>query len=423
MKKEIPVTVFKSLVLVLLAVCLLSGCSWLKDLVRDDPGFYYTGKVSRETPGSGPVIVVLYTERKGQTIVLAHDLVPTQGAYHLATKDNSSHKILAFEDAGRDFVYDTGERIAYLDTPLNSGPERDPKMWGNIVIPASGGTAPSFPIDLSEDSVAQGVDNGLSTVGDIVPLNDPRFEKENGLMGYFAPYVFLEEFGPSLYMLEPYSPGRRPVVLVHGAKSTPAVFRSIISSLDKTRYQAWVYFWPTGMPINFSAWSFEEALQEMQEMHGFDRVDLIAHSMGGLMCRAAINLRTEDNRPPLVDRFITISTPWHGHASSQLGVDMSPIVTPSWVDIAPASIFLRQLYTTPLPPSTRHVLLFSHKAISAYSIFTPGNDDNSVSIESMLFYPAQDRASRVYGFDDDHNSILNDPKLIDTVNFELRQTP
>ena len=414
MRKDTPVSIPMSLVMILLVVCSVSGCSWLRNVLRDDPGSYYTGKVSRETPGSGPVIVVLYTEKNGQAMVLSHDLVPgQQGQYHLATGDTSAHKILAFEDTGCDLCYDPGERIAYLPAPLNAGPQRNPDMWGNIVIPASGGSAPPFLIDLSH--------NG--EVGEITSLDDPAFDRENGLTGYFLPYVFLEDYGPSLYMLEKYDPGRKPVILVHGAKSTPIVFRSIISNLDKTRYQAWVYFWPTGMRISFSAWSFEEALEEMRETYGFDKVDIITHSLGGLMSRAAINLRTEEGRPPIVDRFITISAPWHGHASAQSGVDWSPVVTPNWVDMVPASTFLKQLYATPLPPSTRHVLLFSHKAIGPASLLTPGNDDNSVAIESMLFYPAQDGAARVYGFDEDHNAVLNSPKLIDTINYELSRTP
>ena len=416
MKKEMPVSTIRSLVLVMLAACLLPGCSLIKQIFNDDQGVYYTGKVSRQTPGAGPVIVVLYAEQGGNATILAHDLVPTKGAYHLVTDDDSSHKILAFEDANADFVYDKGERIAYLDTPINAGKERDPKKWVDIVIPESGGKAPLFPIDLSEDSIAQGEDTTLSTVGDVVPLDDPRFDSKNGKMGYITPHLFLQEFGPALYMLEPYAQGRRPVVLVHGVDATPRVFSTIISGLDNKRYQVWVYFWPTGMPINYSAWSLEEALEEMKELFKFDRVDLIAHSMGGLMSRAAINLRSEDGRPPIVDRFITISTPWHGQATAQWGLDMSPFVIPSWEDIAPSSIFLEQLYLTQLPLSTRHILLFSHKG---YNVFPPGSGDTCVSLESMLYYPVQDNAKKVYGFDETHSKILESDKLISIINKEL----
>ena len=57
---------------------------------------------------------------------------------------------------------------------------------------------------------------------------------------------------------------------------------------------------------------------------------------------------------------------------------MSPVIIPSWEDMAPGSHFLDHLFSTPLPASTRHVLLFSYQGVN---LFTPGNDDGCVSIE------------------------------------------
>ena len=287
MKKEMPVSTVSVLVSMLLVPWLFFGCSLfgnkahLKDV---DHTVYYTGKVTREAPGTGPVIVVLYSEEVGkQAAVLAYDVVPREGPYHLvAGEGSSSRKILAFEDANGNFIYNHGEKIGYLKTPLvNARKERTPKARAAIVIPASGGEAPGFPIDLSAKNVALAVKERKSRIGEEVTLGDSRFCDENGELGYVNPHAFLEDLGPSLYRLKGYNPELRPVILVHGVNGTPASLSDIASHIDKSRYQVWVYFWPTGMPINFSAWFFTQALEEMGVGWKFGQIDIIAHSMGG----------------------------------------------------------------------------------------------------------------------------------------------
>jgi len=417
MKKEMPVSTIKGPALLLLISLLLLACSvfdkksYLKEV---DHSVYYTGKVTREVPGIGPIIVALYAEQEPKQ-VLAYDVVPKEGAYHLvAGEGSSSRRILAFEDANGNFIYDHGEKIGYLKTPLvNARKERTPKARAAIVVPASGGEAPGFSIDLSVKNVALAVTERKSRIGAEVTLGDSRFCDENGELGYLNPHAFLEELGPSLYRLKGYNPELRPIILVHGIKGSPASLSDIASHIDKTRYQVWVYFWPTGMPINFSAWFLIQALEEMGVGWKFEHIDIIAHSMGGLMSRAAVNMK-----PLPVDRFITISTPWNGHAAAKLGVTMSPVIIPSWEDMAPGSHFLDHLFDTPLPASTRHVLLFSYQGMS---LFTSGNDDGCVSIESMLFEEAQKRASLVNGFNADHTAVLSWPGLLEVIEFELRQ--
>jgi pimeloyl-ACP methyl ester carboxylesterase len=421
MKKEMAVSIIRVFVLALSIPCVLFGCALFgnKAYLTDEYSAYYTGRVLWDGPAEGPAIVVLYAEKDGKYTVLAHDMVPVKGQYHLVAGDGpSSRKILAFEDANGNFVYDGNEKIGYLSTaPVNTRNERNPDAWVTIRIPASGGKAPPFPVDLSRGHLANAVNEKWSSrVGTVVSLGDSRFDSDNGVKGYSNPNEFLREFGPSLYMLEPYDSTRTPVLLVHGVKGTPWDLHAIDSSLDKKRFQVWVYFWPTGMPINFSAAFLEQSLQEMKEEHEFERIDIIAHSMGGLVSRAAINMSIDYPLP--VGRFITISTPWNGHAASRLGVTMSPVIIPSWEDMVPDSYFLSHLFDTPLPPSTRHVLLFSYKGVN---LFTPGNDDGCIAIESMLFEKAQERASIINGFNEDHCSILSADRLLQTIDSQMKQ--
>ena len=231
---------------------------------------------------------------------------------------------------------------------------------------------------------------------------------------------FLREVGPGLFFLEPYDARRIPVIFVHGMDGSPRDWTTIIDHLDRTRLQPWVYYWPTGMSLRFSAWALDQSIEELRARHGFTRFYLIAHSMGGLVSRGAINLRLADGRPPIVERFITISTPWKGHAAAKLGVKTAPVVVPSWKDMAPGSEYLQSLFSTPWPATIEVGLLFSHHG---KSVLTPGKDDGVVSVDSMLAYEAQDGARFIFGLAENHTSILSSPKTLEKLDLLLADMP
>jgi pimeloyl-ACP methyl ester carboxylesterase len=100
-----------------------------------------------------------------------------------------------------------------------------------------------------------------------------------------------------LYMLRPYDPGKIPVVLVHGLFSSPRAYVQTINELGNTpliasRYQFWVFLYPTGMPIPVSAARLRESLTRARESldpghrdGAFDQMVLVGHSMGGLLSK------------------------------------------------------------------------------------------------------------------------------------------
>lgn len=100
-----------------------------------------------------------------------------------------------------------------------------------------------------------------------------------------------------LAALEPYRPGRFPVVFVHGTASSPARWAQMLNDLSNDprigdRFQFWFFTYNTGNPIPYSALRLRETLQEaLQRLDpgGKDpalrQMVIIGHSQGGLLTK------------------------------------------------------------------------------------------------------------------------------------------
>ena len=89
-------------------------------------------------------------------------------------------------------------------------------------------------------------------------------------------------------------------------------------------------------------------LYQLQARHGFRRLHLVAHSIGGLVARAF--LARHGAGFPYVKLFVSISTPWQGETLAAFGVHGLPASVPLWHDLQPRSPFLRTLFERKLPP-------------------------------------------------------------------------
>lgn len=69
---------------------------------------------------------------------------------------------------------------------------------------------------------------------------------------------------------------------------------------------------------------------------------------------------------------------------------------------------MRSLFDRRLPAGVEHDLLFGHRG--GYSLLRP-NTDGTVTLASQLRRAAQAEARRIYGFDEDHASILRSPAV------------
>jgi len=131
-------------------------------------------------------------------------------------------------------------------------------------------------------------------------LCNPAFDVPN--LGLLRPDALLAKVNGArplmgLYMVQPYQPGKIPVVMVHGLWSSPITWMAMFNDLRsipeiRDQFQFWFYLYPTGQPFWLSASQLRRDLAEMRGVldpqrrePALDQMVLIGHSMGGLVAR------------------------------------------------------------------------------------------------------------------------------------------
>jgi triacylglycerol esterase/lipase EstA (alpha/beta hydrolase family) len=112
------------------------------------------------------------------------------------------------------------------------------------------------------------------------------------LMAMLRSSRYMDKTG--LYFLQPYDPDRIPLVFVHGLFSTPFDWAQTINGLQadpeiRKHYQFWVFGYPTGNPILYSALRLREELAKVDKLYPNHRpYVVIGHSMGGMLTRMQV---------------------------------------------------------------------------------------------------------------------------------------
>jgi hypothetical protein len=103
-----------------------------------------------------------------------------------------------------------------------------------------------------------------------------------------------------LRTIEPYQPGKIPVVFIHGLLSNPYTWADIVNDLQNEpgfidAYQIWVFEYPTGQSFLSSAADLRRQLQFARDHFDpahrdphFSNMVLVGHSMGGLIAKLQI---------------------------------------------------------------------------------------------------------------------------------------
>jgi pimeloyl-ACP methyl ester carboxylesterase len=395
--------------ILLLIVWTLGGCALVK--LREDVQFskdscLLFGEVINHSPLKKPIVVVAYSQKNGMVSIEDYVVLSEAGQYELLVRQGN-YEIVAFEDSNGNLAYDQGEWTGYYGKPDKVPSPPGSAVYGLDIIIAKQVIKPIAASGSMLVDFSGGRKKPPTSAGTLADLDDPVFSAEYGLSGFWTPLEFFKLARCNIYFLEPYDSQKIPILFVHGAAGSPQDWRYFIDTLDRSRYQPWLFYYPSGARLDTISFLLRTKLYELYRKYHFETLYIVAHSMGGLVSRSAIIQK--DNFQEALKLFVSISTPWGGEQRAKTGVEKSPVVIPSWKDMEPDSEFIKQNFTVKIPPSIHYYLFFGHKG--GGSLFRQ-NNDNTVTLESMLDLRAQADALKVTGLNEDHVSILSSPEMM-----------
>jgi pimeloyl-ACP methyl ester carboxylesterase len=339
-----------------------------------------------------PIIVLLVREdpvgMQGPRIQ-ATNVLYRPGPYHFWAGDGR-YSVFAFADLNSNLRVDEGEPRA-----------RYPKQ----LMLQQGKLHASIDLTLGED---QGLPPPAwaPKYDELITISDERMRERMGRKGSWAPGEWRKENGDDrLYLLEPYDPDRIPIVFVHGTGGTPEDMRAVVESVDKKRYQVWLFWYASGMRMPVSAQSLKSVLDEYRVLHEFQSVVVVAQCVGGLVARDAIAQLQDRDHHFSVAALVTFSTPWGGHGMAQSGTAISPMTVPAWYDMAEGSEFQKNIIANAIP-AVPHYMFFS------YGKGSDVGDDGTVALTSQLDLTMQRRATEVIGFSETHMGIVTNKESL-----------
>jgi pimeloyl-ACP methyl ester carboxylesterase len=120
---------------------------------------------------------------------------------------------------------------------------------------------------------------------------------------------------PRVYLMQPYDPKRRVIIMLHGLASSPEAWINVANEVlgDETlrkNFQVWQVYYPTNAPLAFNQNAIRQAIQGT--LQAFDpeghnpasqNVVLIGHSMGGVLARLLISDSGDHFWQPIVKMY------------------------------------------------------------------------------------------------------------------------
>ena len=393
---------------------LLSSCALLQ--VREEvntlqKSTVFVGIVSSTLSDHDmPVVVAAYSKKDNRRAIVHYTTLHEPGPYELMVP-TGTHNIVAFGDMNKNLIYDNGEPAGQILSAEQVSPPVG-GVAGNLDIVITEKNSNKIDLPIGSEMPPKTYEGFHSTCpGAIANLDDTIFSDEYGKKGFWAGLEFFREIGGNVYFLEEYDPKKIPILFVHGAAGSPQNWRTFFKNIDRTKYQPWFFYYPSGSSLDSMSYLLFWKLQNLQTKYKFKELYITAHSMGGLVVRSF--LVNYGYLFPSITNFISISTPWGGEELAEIGVKYSPAVIPAWRDMQPGSEFINSIFSKKIPPAVDHYLFFGHKGNR--NILRP-NNDRVVTLASQLDQRSQKDAKMIYGFNEDHVSILSSNHVISQYN-------
>jgi len=184
---------------------------------------------------------------------------------------------------------------------------------------------------------------------------------------------------------------KQTIVLIHGLDDPGKVWMNLQPRLVKQGYDIWRFEYPDDQAIHQSAYFLYQELIRLRHKLG-SNIEIIAHSMGGLVSREMLthpkfNCASCQQKRPVVDRLIMVGTPNHGSELARfryLSEVRDQLFSGDfhWLggivdgngeageDLIPGSSFLQQLNSRHPPSDTEYVIIAGVLTTDELSQFT-----------------------------------------------------
>jgi len=398
-----PITLF-SVILIMLT---LNACS-LKTIkeqsTRFDQYSSITGQANVAYSTDSPIVVAVltYDNNNAKVKIIRQTQVDGNGDYQFNLLPGK-YLVGAYIDSNNNHVRDQNESAVMHA-------QKDERFTEITLTEGQEMTLPLLTVSKdqnigSANKVVYSASKVRANIGRVISLDDPMFSQENSKMGLWRPFDFANKLGGGLMFLQDFDKNKTPVLFVHGISGSPTEFKEVIEQLDTDKFQPWILYYPSGVPLDIVSDYMLSSLIKLQSTYGFEDFQLISHSMGGLVTRTFLREHEKANTNFSVSLYVTINSPLYGMESAASGVESSPIVIASWRDLATGSDYIKAAHQWKVPETLPYHLFFS---------YLPGEEgDGVVPLSSQLSLSLQDEATKIYGSQASHAGILAKPDFIE----------
>lgn len=391
-------------------IILLSGCANFRDLAKEVDMLeqvYVEYQVNIESEHQVESFVLVLLQQVDAETIDGYEVVIGNKQITVTT-DALSKYLFTFNDVNHDLRFQVGE--AFSITEL-TGKSNNPKR--TITLSKTEGAPPTALIDRPLVNLVD-VKISPAKIGEKAQLTEEKFDRETANLGMWKPVTHLLEGNSGVFFLDEFDSNKTPILFIHGMSGTARDFTPLLANIDRRNYQVWVMNYPSGLPLELLANGLNSLIKIIDYRYNVKTLHLVAHSMGGLVAQAYLDLCRNQLGCNDIASFTSISSPFGGVSSAQSGIDYAPVVMPAWRDLAPSSDFVAKLFSSSELHSTTppHLLIFGYK-MSGF--LNQESSDGVISLASQLNDKAQQRAVKVYGLNEDHVSILSNDQLIRTL--------
>jgi len=390
-----------------MAAVLLLACSPLtirQNTELDINASLLGGFVYADPQKQGPIYLAAYSVNHEKIQIAGQVRLSQSGTFYLPVP-SGMYYLAAFQDLNQNEIHDPNEDCAQFGAPdfINAASQHFVTDLNMVLEADCIKNRPHLDkIQINKSNMVNQAMTGKTVLPSVL------FNRRTHVgLGYVKPYYFLKRMGANIWFVEPYNPKKIPILFIHGSGGSPADWKYFTDNLDRSVYQPWFFFYPSGLPLEISAKILASKIQELHTKYKFEKMAIVAHSMGALIARSVF-VHSQKSFP-YIELFVSLSAPWGGVESAKVGAQKSPIKVASWRDIATESYFIIALYVNKLPETVHHYLLFGYQ--DKQNSLHP-DSDGVVTLKSMLDNRAQQEAVRVYGFNENHASILKSPDAV-----------